>query len=79
MELSTSRTVQPVKAGIIEPVLGGVKSCVLQRLDSDLSDADLLISCALLYDACSHFSFGVQVSSLCGRGIVRTGLLIQVS
>lgn len=39
----------PVKAAIIELALGGVKSRVLQRLDSDLSEADLLISRALCY------------------------------
>lgn len=49
VELSVSRTVHPVKAGIIQLVLGGVKSRVLQRLGSDLCEADLLISCALCY------------------------------
>lgn len=68
------RTVQPVKAGIIKLVLGGAKSCVLQRIDSDLSEADLLISCALCYMMHAATSASEYKYPLCvGEGLLEQG------
>lgn len=60
--------------GIMKLILGGVKSRLLQRLGCDLSEADLLISCALCYMMHAATSASECKGPLCvGEGLLEQG------